>query len=83
MNSASGAQAAMDIKLWGLLCLQILFNKSDLTAAQFLAALDTDELGEMVGSIADDQVFVMQIRISRSSFNGNWERHVNHVTRAP
>ena len=83
MNSASGAHATMDIKLWGLLCLKILFNKLDLTAAQFLAALDTDELGEMVGSIADDQVFVMQIRISRSSFNGNWEGHVNHVTRAP
>ena len=40
-------------------------------------------IGEMVGLIADDQVFVMQIRISRSSFNGNWEGHVNHVTRAP
>ena len=83
VNSASGSQATMDIKLWGLLCLQVLFDKSDLTEAQFLAALDTDELGEMVGSIADDQVFVMQIRISRSSFNGNWEGHVNHVTRAP
>jgi hypothetical protein len=81
--SASGVPATMEIMLWGAPCMRILFNRSDLTEAQFLAALDTDELGEMVGSIPDEQVFVMQIRISRSSFNGNWEGHVNHVTRAP
>ena len=80
---ASGPRATMEVKMWGLPCLRILLDKSDLTEAQFLAALDTDELGDMVGSIADDQVFVMQIRIFRSSFNGNWEGHVNHVTRAP
>ena len=83
LNSASGVPATVLVKVWGLQCLRVLFGRFDLTEAQFLAALDTDELRDMVSSIADDQVFIMRIRVSCSSFNGNWEGHVNHVTRAP
>ena len=82
MSSASGAPATMEVKVWGMGSLRTLFCRFDLTEEQFLAALDSDELGDMVGSIADDQVFIMRIRVSRSSFNGNWEGHVNNVTRA-
>ena len=82
LNSASGVPATVLVKVWGLPCLRGLFGRSDLSEAQFLAALDTDELRDMVSSIADDQVFIMRIRVSYSSFNGNWEGHVNHVTRA-
>ena len=83
VNSASGDPATVLVKVWGLPCLRALFGRSDLSEAQFLAALDTDELRDMVSSIADDQVFLMRIRVSYSSFSGSWEAHVNHVTRAP
>ena len=33
--------------------LRALFGRFDLTEEQFLAALDSDELGDMVGSIAE------------------------------
>ena len=84
LSSASEIPSAtMEVKVWGLECLCALFGRLDLTEEQFLAALDSDELGDMVGSIADDQAFIMRIRVCRSSFNGTWEAHVNHVTRAP
>jgi hypothetical protein len=83
LNSASGVPATVLVKVWGLQCLRALFGRFDLTEEQFVAALDSDELGDMVSLIADDQVFIMRIRVSYWSFNGNWEGHVNHVTRAP
>ena len=81
--STSAPAATMDVKVWGLQCLRILFDKPDLTEAQFLAALETGALGDMVASIEDHQVFMVRIRIARSSFSENLEGHVNHVTRAP
>ena len=63
--------------------LRVLFNNPDLTEREFMEALETDALAEMVASIPDDQVFMMRIRIALSTFNGRWEGHVNHVTRAP
>ena len=54
LSSASGALATMEVKVWGMESLRALFNRLDLTEEQFLAALDSDELGDMVGSIADD-----------------------------
>ena len=54
LSSASGAPATMEVKVWGMESLRALFGRFDLTEEQFLAALDSDELGDMVGSIADD-----------------------------
>ena len=73
----------MEVKVWGMQSLRVLFNNPDLTEQDFMAALETDALTEMVATIADDQVFRMRIRIALSTFSGEWEGHVNHVTRAP
>ena len=56
LSSASGAPATMEVKVRGMQCLRALFGWFDLTEEQFLAALDlldSDELGDMVGSIAE------------------------------
>ena len=52
--AVSRAPATMEVKVWGMESLRALFGRFDLTEEQFLAALDSDELGDMVGSIADD-----------------------------
>jgi hypothetical protein len=75
--------ATMKVKMWGMQSLRVLFHNPDLTEQDFMAALESDALTEMVATIADDQVFRMKIRIALSTFNGEWEGHVNHVTRAP
>ena len=75
--------ATMKVKMWGMQSLRVLFHNPDLTEQDFMAALETDALTEMVATIADDQVFRMRIRIALSTFSGEWEGHVNHVTRAP
>ena len=54
LSSASGALATMEVKVWGMGSLRTLFCRFDLTEEQFLTALDSAELGDMVGSIADD-----------------------------
>ena len=76
-------EATMKVKMWGMQSLRVLFNNPDLTEQDFMAALETDALTEMVATIPDDQVFRMRIRIALSTFSGEWEGHVNHVTRAP
>jgi len=53
LSSASGAPATMEVKVRGMQCLRALFGWFDLTEEQLLAALDSDELGDMVGSIAE------------------------------
>ena len=53
-ETASGAPETMEVKVWGMESLRALFGRFDLTEEQFLTALDSAELGDMVGSIADD-----------------------------
>ena len=73
--------ATMEVKLWGMQSLRVLFHNPDLTEGDFVAALETGALHAMVASIPDDQVFILRIRIGLSTFNGIWEKHVNHLTR--
>ena len=73
----------IEVKVWGMQSLRVLFNNPDLTEREFMEALETGALAEMVASIPENQVFMMRIRIALSTFSGRWEGHVNHVTRAP
>ena len=81
LEATQAPAVTMDVKLWGMQSLRVLFHNPDLKEGDFVAALETGALHAMVASIPDDQVFILRIRIGLSTFNGIWEGHVNHLTR--